>query len=108
MKLFDQSRDGSNLIGLISYHNSSRIQVDLGISHLTYLNFWINLPTFGSTFQINLSNQLFESTFWINLRNQPFHWISGITDLWYVTYFDKRTYVEKYTPTYWGTYNSSG
>ncbi len=35
-------------------------EVNLVISHLTYL---INLPTFGSTFRINLSNQLFKSTF---------------------------------------------
>ncbi len=43
-------------------------KVDLVMSHLTYV---INLPTFGSIFQINLSNQPFESTFWINLLNQP-------------------------------------
>ncbi len=35
-------------------------KVDLVISHLTYL---INLPIFGSTFQISLLNQLFESTY---------------------------------------------
>ncbi len=39
-------------------------EVDLVISHLTYL---INIPTFGLTFQINLSNQLFELTYAINL-----------------------------------------
>ncbi len=43
-------------------------EVDLVISHLTYL---INLPTFGSIFRINLSNQPFESTFRINHLNKP-------------------------------------
>ncbi len=38
-------------------------QVDLVISHLTYL---INLPTFGSIFWINLLNQLTESAFSLN------------------------------------------
>ncbi len=42
-------------------------EFDLVISHLTYLIFQINLLPFGSTFQINLSNQPFESTYAINL-----------------------------------------
>ncbi len=67
-------------------------EVDLVISHLTYLTFW-------------LSDQPFESTFWINLRNQPSHWIGGATSLWYVTFSDKRMYVGECTPTYWGKYD---
>ncbi len=66
MKSHDQSRNGSNLIGTISYHNSSRSY--LVIRHLTYLTFRINLPTFGSTFYNNLLNQPFESAYAINLR----------------------------------------
>ncbi len=60
---------------------------------LDYLIFQINLSTFGSTFQINLSNQPFKSTFWLNLRNQLSYWIGGATSLWYIDSSDKRTYV---------------
>ncbi len=83
MKSYDQSRDGSNLIRTISYHNSSQGW----LSHQS--------PDLS-----NLPNQPFESTFWINLYNQSFDWISTATDLWYVASFDKYIYVGGCTPTY--------
>ncbi len=59
-----------------------------------YLTFRINLPTFGSTF-------------WINLSNQPSYWIGGAIGLWYVVFSDKHMYIGKCTSTYWGMYDSS-
>ncbi len=44
--------------------NPAYLEVDLVISHLTYL---INLSTFRSTFRINFLNQLLESTYAISL-----------------------------------------
>ena len=73
------------------------MDLSLIIRHLTYLTFLVNFP-----------NQPFKSTFWINLYNQPFHWINGVTGLWYVAFSSKRTYVRGCTLTYWGTYDSGG
>ncbi len=57
MKSHDQSNDRSNLIGTILYHN-------LSWGWHSFLS--LDLLS-KSTFQINLSNQLFESTYAINL-----------------------------------------
>ena len=68
MKSHDQSRDESNQIETISYHNLSRVRSLINHPLLDLSN-QINLliQPFDSTFQINLSNQSFESTFSTNL-----------------------------------------
>ena len=73
MKLHDQSRDGSNLIGTISY--LPKVDLSFVIRHLTYL-----------TFSVNLHNQPFESSFSID----P-HWIGDATGLCYVASSDVHT-----------------
>ncbi len=85
-------------------------EVDLVISHLDYL---INLPSLGSIFRINLSNQPFKSTFQINLSNQLFKstyaislLIKSATPLACGTSLlltNIRTWES--TPIYWGTYD---
>ena len=57
MRLHDQSRDRSNLIGTISYHNSSR-----GWPLINYLS--LDLPNFLDQ---PFDNQFFKSTYTINL-----------------------------------------
>ena len=64
MKSHDQSHDRSNLIGTISYYNSSQGCISYSSPDLPNLTFQI-------TFQINLSNQPFESTYTINLLAAP-------------------------------------
>ncbi len=59
------------------------LEVDLVISHLTYL---INLPTFKLTFWINLLNQPTQSTFSLNWRR---HWLVVRHFLWQ-TYVRRR------------------
>ncbi len=60
MMSYDQSCDGSNLIGTILYHNSSRGW----LSHLSPPYF--DNQSFESTFWINLLNQFIQSTFLLN------------------------------------------
>ncbi len=67
IKLYDQSRDGSNLIGTFQIITDPASQGWLSHQSLDYLTFRIIFPTFGSTFQINLLNQPFELTYAISL-----------------------------------------
>ncbi len=80
MKSCDQLRDRSNPIGTISDYYWSRIPWDW-LSHQSpdYLTFWINLPTFRSTFWINLLNQPTQSVFSLNWRR---HWLVVRCFLW--------------------------
>ncbi len=67
MKSHDQSHDGSNLIGTISY--LPKIELLLVIRYLIYLNFSVNLydQPFKSTYAINIFNQ--------PILNQRHHWL---------------------------------
>ena len=65
MKSYDQSRDGSNQIGIILYHNLSQGWLLINYPSPDLPNLF-GQP-FKSTFQINFLNQLFESIYAINL-----------------------------------------
>ena len=88
-----------DLIRLGQFYILTYLEVDLSliIHDLTYL--------IKSNFCFNLLDQPFELIFWINLCNQAFYWIGSTTNWCYIAFFDKRTYVGEYTPTYWGMYD---
>ena len=70
MKSYDQSCNGSNLIGTISYYNLSQgwPLINHSLPNLIY----ILGQSSESTYTINFLNQCTQSTFSSNLRNQPF------------------------------------